>query len=468
MRRGFLTLFLSILLAGFASAAKPNVLWIYVDDMSDWLGCYGHSAVPTPHIDALAAEGVRFERAYMPSPVCSTTRSALITGQMQTSLGLHDHRTMLKKPLPAGAQTIPELFQKAGYLTFNEAKEDYNFTIDRAVMYSPDFGRPGFRSHLVGRDVSWLKQLQGRPFFGQIQLKGGKFGGETGSKFLAESRVDAASVTVPPYYPNDEVMRNAIARHYEQIAETDEQVGAIVAALKEYGLWENTFVVFFTDHGCPLPRAKQFLYEDGTKVPLIVRGPGLKKGSTRSDLVSGIDITSSSLAVAGLTVPDNYEGIDLFATKPEPRTHVVSARDRCGIAVDRIRAVRTERYRYLRNYQTDRALFQSQYRDRYATFTRLQSLYDDGKLNSLQATYFDSSQRSAEELYDLVNDPHQTTNLANHPDHAAELARHRALLADWETRTGDRGRTPASKAELRAVYEGAKGKAPAPEFDFLR
>lgn len=327
---------------------------------------------------------------------------------------------------------------------------------------------PDSAATFVGLDASWLKQLQGKPFFGQIQLKGGKFGGETGSKFPAESRVNSTDVAVPPYYPDDEVMRNAIARHYEQIAETDEQVGAIVAALKEYGLWENTFVFFFTDHGCPLPRAKQFLYEDGTKVPLIVRGTGLKKGSTRSDLVSGIDVTSTSLSLAGLPIPENYEGIALFAPKPKPRSHVISARDRCGIAVDRIRAVRTERYRYLRNYQTDRALFQSQYRDRFATFTRLQSLYEGGKLNSLQATYFDSSQRSAEELYDLVNDPHQTTNLADHLDHTAELARHRALLADWETQTEDRGQTPASEAELRAVFEGAKGKAPAPEFDFLR
>ena len=458
-------LFFSVDTAG----ARANVLWIYVDDMSDWVGCYGHTAVATPNIDALAADGVRFERAYMPSPVCSTTRSALITGQMQTSLGLHHHRTMIKEPLPEGLKTVPEHFRAGGFLTFNEAKDDYNFDLARTAMYSPEFKRPkNVKGHLIGLDVSWLEQLQGKPFFGQIQLKGGKIGGETGSKFPAASRADQAKVEVPPYYPDDEVVRNGIARHYEQIAETDEQVGAIVAALKKFGLWENTVVFFFTDHGCPLPRSKQFLYEDGTKVPLIVCGPGLKKGVVRTDLVSGIDISATSLAIAGIEVPAAFEGIDLFAADFEPRDHVISARDRCGIAVDRIRAVRSERFRYIRNSHRDRALYQSQYRDGYAIFKQLRKLNADGKLDSLQGSYFDSSKRPAEELYDLANDPHQTTNLADHPEHTAELKRHRDLLATWEKQTGDRGSEPESEASLKLVFKAAKGKAPAHEFDFLR
>ena len=189
---------------------------------------------------------------------------------MQTSHGLHQHRTMIKEPLPEHLHTVPELFREAGYLTFNEAKDDYNFLRDREKMYSPEFQRPGFKSHLKGQDVSWLEQLQGQKFFGQIQLSGGKFEGETGSKYPAPSRVAESHVNVPPQYPDDPVFRNAIARHYEQIAETDAQVGAIVEALHEFDLWENTAVFFFTDHGCPLPRSKQFLYEDGTKVPLII------------------------------------------------------------------------------------------------------------------------------------------------------------------------------------------------------
>ncbi|PAY19975.1 sulfatase [Rhodopirellula sp. SM50] len=473
------TLITTVLLAccaGDARADRPNILWIYVDDMSDWVGCYGDPIAETPHIDSLANGGVKFTRAYMPAPVCSTTRSALITGTMQTTHGLHQHRTMIKKPLPDGVVTVPELFRDAGYLTFNEAKDDYNFRRDRDILYSPEFKRPTRKqvnSHMVGRDVSWLKQLRGKPFFGQIQLKGGKIEGETGSKYPAPSRVSEAQVTVPPQYPDHPVFRNAIARHYEQIAETDAQVGAIVSALKEYGLWENTAVFFFTDHGSPLPRAKQFLYEDGTKIPLLVQWPGgtdriTQRGQTRSDLVSGIDVTATSLGLAGIDIPEFMEGRDLFADDFQPRQYVISARDRMGNAIDRIRTVRSDKFRYIRNYKTDRALYQPQYRENYATFVTLRELLAAGKLSPLQASYYDAEHRPEEELYDLRTDPHQTVNLAKNPDYDSVLKEHRRQLRQWEEATDDKGRYPESRASLRLVFKSSAGRCVSPEYDFLK
>ncbi len=467
--RFVLTAILSIFFLYTASGDdRPNILWIYVDDMSDWLGCYGHELAESPHIDQLAETGTRFENAFMPAPVCSATRSALITGTMQTSHGLHHHRTMIRKPLPESITTIPELFRKAGYVTFNEEKEDYNFTRDRDRLYSPEFKRPKMRGHLVGRDVSWLEQLKGKRFFGQIQLKGGKFGGETGAKYPAKSRVAESTVEVPPCYPDDPIIRNAIARHYEQVAETDEQVGAIIAALKEYGLYDNTVIFFFTDHGAPLPRAKQFLYEDGAKVPLIISGPGISKGKVRQDLVNGIDIPAASLGLAGIEIPGSVEGKDFLATDYVDQKYIISARDRCGIAVDRIRAVRSQQYRYIRNYQTDRSLYQPQYRDKYATVVRLRELFNEGKLTPVQASYHQPENRPAEELYDLKSDPHQVKNLADDPKFQSVLIEHREVLADWIAETDDKGQYPASKAELKAVYDYAKGKVASPEFDFLK
>ncbi|TWU55558.1 sulfatase family protein [Rubripirellula reticaptiva] len=457
-------------------AERPNVLWIYVDDMSDWMGCYGDKIANTPNIDSLAAGGVLFQRAYIPAPVCSAARSALITGTMQTTHGLHNHRTMIKKPLPDGIVTVAELFRKAGYLTFNEAKDDYNFDRDRDQMYSPEFNRPTRKqvnSHMLGLDASWLEQLQGKKFFGQIQLKGGKTGGETGSKYPADSRVSEDQVTVPPQYPDHPVFRNAIARHYEQIAETDAQVGAIIAALKAYKLWDNTAVFFFTDHGSPLPRAKQFLFEDGTKIPLVVHWPnGTNKltqhGTSRSDLVSGIDITTSSLGLAGIEIPSFMEGTDLFASDYQPRKYVISARDRMGNAIDRIRTVRSQRFRYTRNYMTDRALYQPQYRDGYATFTTLRELLGSGKLSPLQRSYYDAVNRQADELYDLQNDPHQTINLAKNPEFAEILSEHRQHLDQWEDATDDKGRYPESQAALKLVFESSAGTCVSPEYDFLK
>ena len=455
------------------AAEPPNVLWIFVDDMSDWLGCYGDELAETPNIDRLAAQGIRFEKAFMPSPVCSTTRSAMITGTIQTTFGLHHHRTMIKEPLPENVLTVPELFRQAGFLTFNETKEDYNFVRDRKRLYSAEFKRPKLRGHPKGNDFSWLRQLRGKRFFGQIQLAGGKIGGETGSKYPAESRLDASKVPLPPYYPDDEVIRNGIARHYEQIAQTDAQVGGILTALKEADALENTIVFFFTDHGSPLPRSKQFLYEEGLKVPLIVSWPaGIEslggKGSVRNDLVNGIDITTTSLGVAGIEIPETMEGIDFFADDHKPQPFVVGARDRCGIAVDRIRTIRSERYRYIRNYMIDRALYQAQYRDKHASLIRLRKLYTEGKLNTIQAAYHDPSKRVAEELYDLQSDPHQIKNLADDPEFSKVLAQHRDWLAAWVKETDDQGQYPESRESLKAVYKGAKGKVEAPEYEFLR
>lgn len=455
---------------------SPNILWIYVDDMNDWLGCYGDNTIGTPNIDLLAEKGVKFNRAYMPSPVCSPTRSALITGTMQTTYGLHQHRTMIKKPLPEGIITVPELFRKAGYITFNEEKTDYNFSYNYDDLFSPDFERPSkslVESHLVGHDLTWLEQLKGKKFFGQIQLSGGKYQGEVGKEYPAQSRINESMVKVPPQYPDNPVFRNAIARHYEQIAWCDSQVGAIIQALKDYGIWKNTAVFFFTDHGCPLPRAKQHVYEEGAKVPLIIHWPEgykqlLNKGKIRNDLVSGIDISVTTLALAGIEVPAFMEGQNLFAGHFKEREFVVTAKDRMGIAIDHVRAIRSDTFLYIKNYMTDRPLYQPAYRDEYATFTTLRKLYNEGKLTPLQASYYEASQRPYEEMYDVINDTNQLINLAQDPTYATVLKKHRKYLENWEEKTDDKGRYPATNEELRKVYEKAPDKCVNPEYDIFR
>jgi len=474
-------LFLSVIIFSFFTMAcekkveTPNVLWIYVDDMSDWVGCYGDNTVATPNIDMLAMKGVKFNRAYMPAPVCSATRSALITGTMQTTNGLHHHETLAKKPLPEEIITVPELFRKAGYLTFNEAKTHYNFSYKTDDLFSPEFERPSstiVKSHLVGHDLTWLEQLRGKKFFGQIQLSGGKYQGEAGSKYPAHSRIKESEVTVPAQYPDNAVMRNAIARHYEQIVFCDSQVGAIIQALKDYEIWDNTAVFFFTDHGCQMPRAKQHVYDEGAKVPFIVHWPKgdkqlLKKGKVRNDLVSGIDISVSSLALAGIKIPDFMEGRNLFAKNYKERDFVVTARDRMGIAIDRVRSIRSENYLYVKNYMLDRPLYQPAYRDGYATFISLRKLHDEGKLTPLQASYHEASQRKGEELYHIKDDPNQLNNLAGDSKYASVLIKHRKDLEDWVKETDDKGQYPLDKEDLIQVYERAKGKVYNPEYEFI-
>ncbi|MEP4534695.1 MAG: sulfatase [Cyclobacteriaceae bacterium] len=455
---------------------NPNVLWIYVDDMSGWLSCYGDTVIQTPNIDGLAKGGVRFDRAYMPAPVCSPTRSGLITGTMPTTFGIHQHRTRVKSELPEGVKTIPELFRENGYVTFNVKKSDYNFDYDQDVLYSPEFVQPAksvAKSHLAKNDLSWLKQLAGKKFFGQIQLAGGKWGGEVGQDYPVETQTDQKQMVVPPQYPDNPVIKSAMAYHYDQILTCDDQVGAIIKALKEYDIWDNTAVFFFSDHGSPMPRAKQYLYEEGTRVPLIVHWPEggqtiQEKGDVRKDLVSGIDISTSSLGVAGITIPEYMEGKDLFSESYEGRPYVISVKDRMGNAIDRGRAVYSEDYMYIKNYYQDRPLYQSAYRDSYATFIELRKLYAENELSPLQASYHDASQRPAEELYDLKQDPHQVNNLAGKDAYIAILEQHRAYLKKWIAETSDQGQVPPSEEELERVYNRAPNRCKNPEYDIFK
>lgn len=435
------------------SPDQPNILWVYVEDTNPWMSCYGDEVVTTPNIDALAEAGIRFDRAYMPSGVCSPTRSAVITGMHQTSIGAHEHYSSFRvwrgnemevwNPNHLGVRTLPEIFKAAGYYTFNEGKNHYNFVFSDEDLYDRKGGN-GFKGAKDGS--AWSACPEGKPFFGQIQLTGGKYKAPT-------AVVDPADVSVPPYYPDHPVYREEIAHHYNTILEMDRILGEIMAKLKEDGLYENTVVFFFSDHGMRLPRHKQFLYEGGIRVPFVMAGPGIPQGVVREDLVSGLDISATSLALAGIRVPDHMHGMDFLADDYQ-RDFFVAARDRCDFTIDRIRAVVTQRYKYIRNFMTDKPYMQSNYRDDWESLKVLKQLYADGQLNEIQAR-FPSDERPAEEFYDLQEDPHETNNLVHsvEREHQMALAHHRDLLYRWIIETDDKGRFPESDAALEAVLD---------------
>ena len=311
MKKLFLLIGLSIHL--YAHAATPNVLWLYIEDMNPFLSSYGTTLIETPHMDRLAQTGVLFEKAFVSAPVCSPCRSAIITGRMQTTTGVHNHNSSYREapiylPTYLQGKTLPEIFRAAGYFTFNQGKEHYNFHYDRSKLYSK----------AEGSVAPWRSAPKGQPFFGQIQLAGGKyvFYEDEFSKRRFRLDPEKAASTLPPYYPKHPAILKHWAMHYDAVKMTDDRVGQIMAELKADGLVENTIVFCFSDHGCYMPRHKQFPYEGGLHVPLIVRWPGggesLAAGSRRSDLVSGLDIPASSLGLAGLDIPEWYDGYNLF------------------------------------------------------------------------------------------------------------------------------------------------------------
>ena len=434
--------------------ARPNIVWIVIDDMSANFSCYGETKIKTPHFDQLATAGLRFTRAYATSPVCSTFRSAMITGMYQTSIGVHHHRSGRgdhRIELPADVRPLPESFQHAGYWTCigsglpgvdssgnpkerdRLGKTDYNFDWDREINDSHD----------------WAGRGGGQPFFMQVQLHGGKIRGASAAKYAAIEHRAAAelgrvtnpeSVELPPYYPRDRVLLRDWATYLDSVKLTDFHVGRVIERLRNEGLLENTLVICFTDHGISHARGKQFLYDEGAHIPLIVRGPGVARGKTRTDLVEHIDIAAISLAAAGIEIPNKMQGQDILAPSYAPKQAVFAARDRCGEASDRIRSVRTDRFLYIKNFYPLRPhLMPSTYKDDKLIIQRLRELHAQGELSELSEEILFSPTRPAEELYLYGQDRWQTSNLARDPNHTDALAQHRELLDHWIEETGDLG-----------------------------
>jgi arylsulfatase A-like enzyme len=456
---------------------QPNILWIFSEDLSPFFGCYGDSINKgfTPAIDGLAEQGVMFSRAYATAPVCSPSRSALITGIMQTTTGTHQHRSSrwtdgevvpeeLRIYLPDYVQTIPELMKSAGYFTFNSGKDDYNFHYDRTQLYDVGnahnylLGMNGWQGNRAEHSLSitedtWnARKDKTQPWFGQIELAGGK----AFARHVREGeQLENLALTPPPYFPDIPSQRRAWTIHYNACRGADARVEAILEQLEADGELENTIVFFFSDHGSNTSlRHKQFCYEGGLHVPLIIAGnhPSIKKGKIVSDLVTLLDISATTLALGGVKLPDYLDGQDLLGNNYSPHEYVIGARDRCDYTIDRIRTVRTDQFRYIRNFYPERPLMQAGYRDNHPMVQDMWRLYNENKLNEYQAKHW-FGVRPEEELYDIANDPHQINNLAERSDYNDILAEHRELLINWMQETDDQGQYPEDKVQLKATYD---------------
>ncbi|MEI8020568.1 MAG: sulfatase [Schlesneria sp.] len=439
---------------------RLNIVWIIVDDMSANFSSYGETSIQTPNVDRLAREGTLFRHAYVTAPVCSPCRSALITGMYQTSIGAQNHRSgrgVEKIQLPEGVEPVPALFKRAGYFTAiggplvkrdELAKTDYNFEWDRAIYDSND----------------WSGRQPGQPFFMQVQLHGGKYReGKNWAETVRQSLGTATSssaVKLPPYYPRDQVLLEDWANYLDAVRYTDLQVGNVISRLEKEGILEQTVICFMTDHGISHARGKQFLYDEGTHVPLILRGPGIGRGEIRDDLVSHIDLTATTLALAGIPIPKTMQGQNLLASHSPKRDAVFSARDRCDETVEHLRSVRTASFKYIRNGYPNRPHLQpNAYKDAKPIVIRLRELHEKGQLEPLSEQVLFSATRPHEELYDLRNDPYEIRNLADDSSHQATLIELRQRLDRWVEETGDRGRQPESQAMYDSdmdVYLGNK------------
>ncbi|MFL3657793.1 MAG: sulfatase-like hydrolase/transferase [Opitutales bacterium] len=283
----------------------------------------------------------------------------------------------------------------------------------------------------------------------QVQLNGGKIRGASEAHYeaiekrmLAEfgSATEPQSVELPPYYPRDSVMLRDWSTYLDSVKITDRHVGRVIARLTKEGLLENTLVIFFTDHGISHARGKQFIYDEGSRIPLVISGPGIGESETRTDLVEHIDVAALSLAAACIDISERMEGLDILAPNYRPKEAVFAARDRCGEAADRIRSVRTDDYLYIKNFYPERPfLMPSEYKDNKLILKRLRQLRSEGKIGALTEKLLFSPTRPPEELYLYKQDRWQIRNLAENPKHLAALEQHRSRLDRWIEETGDQG-----------------------------
>jgi len=448
---------------------QPNILWLVAEDQSPNIPSFGDSTIITPTLDRLAAEGVSYDNFFSPAPVCAPARAAIITGMYPNHIGASHMRTgpwvvdnVSPERVKAMAQYWPdgvkpyeavpspevkmftEYLRKEGYYCSNNAKEDYQFI---KTMTAWDES---------SNEAHWRNRKPGQPFFSVFNF-GVTHESQIWSKAEDSLWVDPdLYIPVPPYLPDTENGRKDVRRMYSNILEMDAQVGKILEQLEEDGLLDSTIVVWYTDHGGPLPRQKRLLHDSGLKVPMIIRFPNKLFAGKRDDrLISFIDLAPSMLSLAGINPPDYMDGSAFIgshirSTEPD---YIFAVSDRYDAEYDRNRATRDKHFKYIRYYDLEKSMFlHSAYRDQMAIMQELYRLRDSQQLTESQALWF-RSEKPEEELFDIENDPHELHNLADDPHYAEKLAELRQVCEEWVMSIDDTGLIP-EKELLERFWPG--------------
>lgn len=440
---------------------RPNIILILAEDLSPKVGFAGDQLAHSPTLDKLAQESIVFTNAFTTAGVCAPSRSSLIMGAHQQTLGTMHMRTSSGSRLygpghnyeavpPANIKAFPEILRRAGYYTANNVKTDYQI------------GKPFTIWDESSTEASWRKRPEGKPFFYMTMqpythevhtwppsMNNGR--PEIQKDYIRNAKfdemkthfTDRSEIEVPPYYPDTPKVRETIARQYDNVPLVDNMTAELLSQLEEDGLLENTIIIWSTDHGDGLPRAKRSLYDTGIKVPMLIRFPdGYGKGTHFDEMISFVDIAPTILSLAGVEVPDYMQGqVFLGENKEKPRKYVYAAADRFDEFHSRLKSVRSENYKYIRNYRPDIPFYERlDYRENQPLMEDLWLGLEQGTLTEVQKKYFVTG--IEEELYDLHNDPHEIHNLASDNQYSEILQEHREALDAWVAETGDLSAIP--------------------------
>lgn len=408
---------------------RPNIVWIMIENQSQELSCYGAKGVNTPNIDQFASQGIRYENSFCTAPVCSASRSAMMTGFYQNYIECHQHRTagpgFVKKELPHGIKPIVHLLEEAGYYTclMRTNKTDLNFTVEKPLFMGSD----------------WSGRKPGQPFFAQVTFKETDRG--YGSEWDSIVPINISSVTVPPYYPDVPFARRDIAYSLENVQNVDWAIGQFLKRLDDEGVTENTIVFLIADNGTCMPRGIQFLYDDGIKIPFIVRWPGhISPGQVSDRMVMTIDISATILDLAGIKPEYELHGKNIFGKEVEQRKYIFAARDKMDWTFDAMRAIRSREYKLIHNLMPERPYCQFNiYKEaHFPMVSMLNMMYLKGELDSIQSRFM-AATKPEFELYDMKNDPYELNNLADNPSYSEIKESLMAELMAWRQSINDQG-----------------------------
>tara|TARA_R110002096_G_scaffold9533_3_gene37612 strand:- start:76417 stop:78162 length:1746 start_codon:yes stop_codon:yes gene_type:complete len=467
---------------------RPNILWLVTEDMGAYIPPFGDSTVVTPNLTRLAQEGVIYPNLYSTSGVCAPSRAAIATGMYPSSIGANHMRTNSYTEVtglppyeavpPSEVKMISEWMRTQGYYCTNNYKEDYQFKApktawDESSPYAhwrnrkenqPFFSVFNFTdTHESGLFEPYgLREIETRLYqAGDRDYKWKGFGESHANNRMTEAETPKhlpkdTKFNIPPYLPNTEATRRDMWKLYNNIAEMDHQVGAVLKQLEADGLLENTIIFFYGDHGGPLPREKRLIYDSGLNTPMIVRFPNkLKAGTKDNQLISFVDFAPTLLSLIGEEPKPYLQGQGFLGEhKPEERKYIHAAADRFDGFTDAIRAVRDNQYKYIRNYRPEQGYYLPvEYRERIPTMQDLLRLKEESKLNEIQLQWF-REQKPREELFDCNADPFELNNLADNPTFQEKLNELSAEMDSWLTEIRD---TP-NLGEMKLVERLWSGK----------
>jgi N-sulfoglucosamine sulfohydrolase len=434
------------------AAERPNILWLTSEDNGIfWVSCYGGTNCQTPAIDQLAREGFRYTHCFDNAAVCAPTRSTWITGMYAISNGTQPMRSRNEIPHDK-IPYYPDLLRKAGYHTSNAIKTDYNIggrpdsdcwdVMDRKVRYG------------------WRERQPGQPFFAVVNTTSSHESRAHGD--AENTRHDPAKMTLHSYHPDLPIIRKSYAKYADAVENMDNDIRQALDALKEDGLYEDTIIIYNSDHGGVMPRSKRFLYSSGTHCPLIVRipekykdlWPAEKPGTTVDRIVSFVDMPKTWLSLAGAEIPDTFQGTVFLGKgiEPDPEYHL-SFRERADERCDSVRMLRDQRFAYYKNYMPYAPAGQYlAYLWKIQAAPAWEQYYRDGKADEITGRFF--RPRVSEEFYDTVNDFDNVHNLIDDPKHQQKIAEMKRAMRAKQLELFDSGLLPETMRVRRAAEHG--------------